>query len=94
MTNIVVNKEVSKIIVVNKGIDGLAGVGVPAGGTTNQVLKKNSSTNYDTSWTTLPVSGDMFSANNLSDVANVDTARNNIGAVSNVESIINALIFG
>ncbi len=29
-----------------------AGQGVPTGGTTGQVLQKNSSTNYDTSWIT------------------------------------------
>ena len=104
MTTIVVNKEVSKVItvsnvapkviVLNKGADGAAGVGVPSGGTTNQVLKKISNTSYDTAWATVSTSGDMLSTNNLSDVANVETARNNIGAVSMSESIVNALIFG
>lgn len=32
------------------GSDGAPGVGVPSGGTAGQVLQKNSSTNYDTSW--------------------------------------------
>jgi hypothetical protein len=36
------------------GSTGPAGPGVPVGGTTNQVLAKNSSTNYDTIWSTLP----------------------------------------
>jgi hypothetical protein len=36
------------------GSTGPAGPGVPAGGTTNQVLAKNSSTNYDTIWSTPP----------------------------------------
>lgn len=36
------------------GTNGTDGVGVPAGGTINQYLKKNSSTNYDTSWADLP----------------------------------------
>ena len=38
--------------------------------------------------------GDLYSANNLSDVANVNTARNNLGAISDEESIVNSLIFG
>ena len=38
------------------GPQGPAGQGVPTGGTTDQVLKKNSSTNYDTSWTSLTTS--------------------------------------
>lgn len=33
-----------------KGDQGDPGVGVPTGGTAGQVLAKNSSTNYDTSW--------------------------------------------
>lgn len=32
------------------GADGAAGVGVPTGGTTGQVLAKTSSTDYDTQW--------------------------------------------
>lgn len=39
-------------------------------------------------------SGDLLSTNNLSDVANTTTSRNNLGAISAEESIINALIFG
>lgn len=92
MTNITVSNLVAKVIVVNKGV---AGEGVPVGGSTNQILRKSSSSDYDTEWFTLPTSaGDMLSANNLSDVANVDQARSNIGAISKIESIINALIFG
>ena len=34
----------------DKGNTGAAGVGVPSGGTTGQVLKKASNTNYDTEW--------------------------------------------
>lgn len=33
-----------------RGADGAPGVGVPVGGTTNQVLAKNSNTDYDTKW--------------------------------------------
>lgn len=32
------------------GLQGTNGQGVPTGGTVGQVLRKNSSTNYDTSW--------------------------------------------
>jgi hypothetical protein len=32
------------------GTNGTNGQGVPLGGTVNQVLRKNSSTDYDTSW--------------------------------------------
>ena len=90
--NIVVNKQLSKVIVVNKGADG---VGVPLGGTTGQVLTKASNSNYDAQWVNPPSPiGVLLSSNNLSDVANVDTARNNIGAISITDSIVNALIFG
>lgn len=34
----------------NDGTDGADGVGVPTGGTTGQVLAKNSNTDYDTEW--------------------------------------------
>lgn len=34
--------------------NGTLPVGIPAGGTTGQVLMKNSNTDYDVSWTTLP----------------------------------------
>jgi hypothetical protein len=36
------------------GSTGAAGAGVPAGGTTGQQLKKNSGTDYDTSWVSEP----------------------------------------
>jgi len=36
------------------GAQGPAGQGVPTGGTTGQVLKKNSNTNYDTVWSNNP----------------------------------------
>ena len=39
-----------------QGPAGAAGQGVPAGGTTGQVLAKNSAANYDTGWVT-PTSG-------------------------------------
>lgn len=98
--NIVVTEEVSKVIVINElqpkvvtVNQGLSGQGVPTGGTTGQVLAKLSNSNYDTYWTSNG-NGDLLASNNLSDVANVDTSRNNLGAINNSESIINALIFG
>ena len=39
------------------GTDGTDGVGVPAGGTTGQVLSKASGTDYDTEWTTPEAGG-------------------------------------
>ena len=52
------------------GDTGPAGPGVAAGGTTDQYLKKNSSTNYDTSWVTL-TKGDIGLSNvdNTSDLS-------------------------
>ena len=98
--NIVVTEEVSKVIVINElqpkvvtVNQGLNGQGIPTGGTTGQVLAKLSGSNYDTQWTSNG-NGDLLASNNLSDVANVDTSRNNLGAINNSESIINALIFG
>ncbi len=47
-------------LLVKKGTDGAngapgaAGVGVPAGGTAGQLLKKNTATDYDTGWTNPP----------------------------------------
>lgn len=41
-----------KTINMTLGQVGPTGQGVPIGGTANQVLVKNSSTNYDTSWQT------------------------------------------
>ena len=38
----------------NQGAQGAAGPGVPAAGTANQLLVKNSGTDYDTTWTATP----------------------------------------
>jgi hypothetical protein len=58
--NITVNDEIVNIDIVDEpvlvnvvnspGVPGAPGVGVPVGGTTGQVLAKNSNTNYDTEW--------------------------------------------
>ena len=39
------------------GANGADGVGVPAGGTTGQILAKNSGTDYDTGWIDAPTGG-------------------------------------
>jgi len=39
------------------GADGDAGVGVPTGGASGQILAKNSNTNYDTKWIDPPTGG-------------------------------------
>jgi hypothetical protein len=44
------------------GIDGIDGVGVPSGGVTGQYLVKTSSTDYDTSWSTLMIAGPVYIA--------------------------------
>jgi hypothetical protein len=58
--NITVNDEIVNIDIVDEpvlvnvvnspGVPGAPGQGVPVGGTTGQVLAKNSATNYDTAW--------------------------------------------
>jgi hypothetical protein len=51
-TIIVIAKETETILVSASGPQGASGPGVPAGGTANQLLLKNSGTNYDAGWTT------------------------------------------
>lgn len=45
----IIISEVS-LLISDVGVQGAAGVGVPSGGTTGQILAKNSGTNYDTVW--------------------------------------------
>jgi hypothetical protein len=66
--NVIVNDEIVNIDIVDEpvlvnvinspGVPGAPGVGVPVGGTTGQVLAKNSATNYDTEW--VDVSGGVW----------------------------------
>jgi hypothetical protein len=66
--NITVNDEIVNIDIVDEpvlvnvinspGVPGAPGQGVPVGGTTGQVLAKNSNTNYDTEW--VDVSGGVW----------------------------------
>lgn len=63
------------------GTPGTNGVGVPTGGTTNQVLSKIDGTDYNTQWST-PSSTDttkLAIANNLSDLNSASIARTNLG---------------
>ena len=50
---------------VTNGSNGTNGVGVPAGGTTGQVLKKKSNTDYDTEWSDESGGGGGSSSKNL-----------------------------
>jgi len=61
-----------------QGPAGAAGQGVPAGGTAGQFLTKIDGTNYNTDWTTINLSAYAVKANNLSDLTNASTARNNL----------------
>jgi hypothetical protein len=63
---IVVNPTTRSVAVINAGPSGSAGIGVPAGGTTGQVLTKDTSTDHDTSWQT-PVDPPL-KLDNLTDV--------------------------
>jgi hypothetical protein len=84
--NITVNDEIVNIDIVDEpvlvnvvnspGVPGAPGVGVPVGGTTGQVLAKNSATNYDTEW--VDVSGGAWGTitGTLSNQTDLQTALN------------------
>lgn len=76
---IVILSDIGAPVIVDIGSPGTDGVGIPAGGTTGQSLTKVSGTDYDTEWSTPPGGGDLLAANNLSDLADAATARNNLG---------------
>lgn len=67
------------------GVPGTAQA-VPSGGTTGQVLAKASGADYVLAWSNVGA-GDVLSVNNLSDLANKQTARNNLGLVRSAEDI-------
>jgi hypothetical protein len=50
---LIIQEQNQVLVLQDQGVQGVAGVGVPAGGTTGQALTKNSNTNYDTEWTTI-----------------------------------------
>jgi hypothetical protein len=84
--NVIVNDEIVNIDIVNEpvlvnvvnspGVPGAPGQGVPVGGTTGQVLAKNSATNYDTEW--VDVSGGAWGTitGTLSNQTDLQTALN------------------
>jgi hypothetical protein len=71
----------------NLSAAGAPGQGVPTGGTTNQVLAKNSSTNYDTGWIT-PTAAPVTSVNGETGVVILDTSV--ISDTSNKRYVTNA----
>ena len=96
--NVIVNDEIVNIDVIDEpvlvnvvnspGVPGAPGQGVPVGGTTGQVLAKNSNTNYDTEW--VDVSGGAWGTitGTLSNQTDLQSALNNkvpyTGATTNV----------
>ena len=54
-------------------------VGVPAGGSAGQFLQKIDGTDYNTDWVTVNLGAYAVKANNLSDLTNFSTARDNLG---------------
>ncbi len=61
-----------------QGVPGAPGEGVPVGGTAGQFLTKIDGTNYNTDWTTVNLSAYAVKANNLSDLTDFATARDNL----------------
>lgn len=66
MTEIVIDIDAYEIVI-DTGVQGIPGVGVPAGGTTGQVLKKQSNDDYDTDWEDESGSGGSSTFIGLSD---------------------------
>ena len=61
-----------------QGIPGPAGVGVPAGGLTGQILSKSSDLDYATAWTNINLSDYLTKSGNLAGLTNLFTARDNL----------------
>ena len=74
---ITVVKPITHYLLVNRGIKGDPGVGVPAGGTAGQVLSKVDGTNYNTQWTT-PANAALWGAitGTLSDQTDLQSTLN------------------
>lgn len=64
-----------------RGPRGLPGIGIPVGGTTGQVLTKDSNTDYDTEWTT--ITGTVISVNGESGAVTIDKGDVGLGNVTN-----------
>lgn len=59
--NLVLTPPQTQTITIDRGVAGPAGVGVPTGGTTGQILAKSSNTNYATTWITASGTGTVTS---------------------------------
>src|SRR5688572_17319383 len=77
-----------EIVQVNEGAPG---VGVPAGGTTGQVLIKGSGTDYDTEWGTTAGGGDALVSDTLAQFAATTSAQ--LAGVITDETGSGALVF-
>lgn len=78
------------------GTNGTNGVGVPTGGTTGQVLAKNSNTNYDTLWETLATVATTGAYSSLSGLPTLGTlaALNSVNLATNVGTTILSIANG
>jgi hypothetical protein len=84
-----IRKRVKSIRFYGPAGTGPAGVGVPAGGTTNQVLRKKSATDYDTEWVTGGTGGVVWGAitgllSDQTDLKSVLDAKADITSLSGV----------
>ncbi len=79
----VVEIDENNIDIIEVGIAGTNGVGVPAGGTTGQVLAKNSNTNYDTEWVDPSGGGAVDSVNGQTGVVVLGKADIGLGNADN-----------
>jgi hypothetical protein len=73
------------------GGTGAAGQGVPVGGSTGQILRKASGTNYDTEWATGGGGGGVSSWNDLSDKPATFPPSSHTHAISEVTSLQTSL---
>lgn len=78
----VIDQQDTQVVVAVPGIQGAVGEGVPSGGSTNQVLFKQSETDYDTTWgaITSAMIGDL-------EITNADIAANAAIAYSKLATL-------
>ena len=85
----VIDQQNIEIVAAVPGIQGIAGPGVPAGGTQNQLLVKQSGVDYDTAWSddidilgTLDVTGDATFDQDVTIQSDLTVGRVGIGTLS------------
>lgn len=81
----------------DKGDTGPAGPGIATGGTAGQYLVKNSTTNYDTKWATLDLSGYETKANasaTYATITSVNTKQDKLVSGTNIKTINNESLLG